>query len=51
MQTNPGRREKILVNLLLILSIIVFGIGLWAPLLTLKKLIFVKNTLSVMSGI
>ena len=51
MQTSPGRLEKILVNLLLILSIVVFGIGLWTPLLTLKKLIFVKNTFSVMSGI
>ena len=51
MQTSPGRQEKLLVNLLLMFSVVVFGIGLWAPLLTLKKLIFVKNTFSVMSGI
>jgi paraquat-inducible protein A len=51
MQASPGRQEKLLVNLLLILSFVVFGIGLWAPLLTLKKLIFVTNTFSVMSGI
>jgi len=48
---GTGRYEKLGVNLLLILSVFVFGIGLWAPLLTLKKLIFVKNTFSVMSGI
>jgi paraquat-inducible protein A len=43
--------NKVFINLLLILATIVFAIGIWAPLLTLKKLIFMKSTFSVLSGI
>ena len=43
--------NKAFINILLILATVVFAIGIWAPLLTLKKLIFVKSTFSVLSGI
>lgn len=43
--------SKIFINLLLISAVVVFAIGIWAPLLTLKKLIFMKSTFSVLSGI
>lgn len=45
------RHEKLLVNLLLILLVVVFAIGVWAPILTLKKLLIVQNTFSILSGI
>jgi len=48
---NHALRDKILINLLLILAAVVFAIGIWAPILTLKKLIFMSNTFSVISGI
>lgn len=40
-----------LVNLLLMVTTVVFAVGIWAPILTLKKLIFMKSTFSVLSGI
>ena len=43
--------EKLIVNLLLVLSVAVFIIGIQAPILTLTKLIFMHNTFSVLSGI
>ena len=43
--------EKLLVNLLLAILVAVFSVGIWAPILTLKKLIFVQNTFSILSGI
>lgn len=43
--------KKLLINVLLILATVVFAIGIWAPMLTLKKLIFMKSTFSVLSGI
>jgi len=43
--------NKSLINVMLILATVVFAIGVWAPILTLKKLIFVKSTFSVLSGI
>lgn len=43
--------EVLLVNGVLVISVVVLAIGIWAPLLTLKKLIFVKSTFSVLSGI
>lgn len=43
--------EHVLINLLLVVSVVVFAVGLWAPILTLKKLIFLENTFSVLSGI
>lgn len=45
------RHEKLIVNLLLITLVAVFAIGIWAPILTLKKLLIVKNTFSILSGI
>lgn len=45
------RHEKLIVNLLLITLVVVFAIGIWAPILTLKKLLIVKNTFSILSGI
>lgn len=44
-------RNRVLVNLLLIVTTVVFAVGVWAPILTLKKLIFMKSTFSVLSGI
>ena len=45
------RHEKLLVNLLLGLLAVVFAIGIWAPILTLKKLLIVQNTFSILSGV
>ena len=45
------RHEKLLVNLLLTLLVVVFAIGIWAPILTLKKLLIIQNTFSILSGI
>lgn len=46
-----SRYERAAVNLLLGASAVVFAIGVWAPILTLKKLIFMKNTFSVLTGV
>ncbi len=40
-----------LINLLLGLCVLAFAVGIWAPMLTLKKLLFISNTFSVLSGI
>lgn len=45
------RRLRIVINILIGLATIAFIVGVTAPILTLKKLIFVKNTFSVLSGI
>ena len=45
------RHEKLLVNLLLVLLVVVFAIGIWAPILTLKRLLIIQNTFSILSGI
>lgn len=49
----PGwirRHEVVLVNLLLVLCTLSFLIGIWAPMLTLSKLVLIRNTFSVLSG-
>lgn len=43
--------EKLFVNSLLIVLVVLFIVGIWAPILTLKKLYFVQNTFSIISGI
>lgn len=48
---NVERYEKFIINFLLIVSVALFVVGIWAPILTLKKLLFVRNTFSILSGI
>lgn len=43
--------EHILIDLLLWASLITFAIGIFAPVMTFKKLIFYKNTFSIHSGL
>ena len=45
------RYENFLVNIMLVVLVALFAIGVWAPMLTLKKLLFVHNTFSILSGI
>lgn len=40
-----------LVNLFLLAATLAFGIGIWAPLLTLTKMMLIQNTFSIVSGI
>ena len=42
--------EKAAINLVLVATAVLFSVSLWAPLLTLKKFYFVKNTFSILSG-
>lgn len=44
------RHENLLVNLLLVLCTSTFVLGIWAPMLTLTKLVWISNTFSVLSG-
>ena len=49
----PGwfrRHENLMVNLLLVLCTSTFLLGIWAPMLTLTKLVWISNTFSVLSG-
>lgn len=39
------------LNLFLLGAALAFGIGIWAPMLTLTRLVFIDNTFSVLSGI
>lgn len=39
------------LNLLLLAAALTFGIGIWAPMLTLTRLMLIENTFSVISGI
>ena len=48
---NLKRYENLIVNLMLAVLVALFAIGVWAPILTLKKLLFVHNTFSILSGI
>lgn len=48
---NVNNAEKYVVNLLLIVMTVLFSVGIWAPILTLKKLYFVHNTFSILSAI
>ena len=43
--------EKLFVNSLLAVLVVLLGAGVWAPILTLKKLYFVHNTFSIISAI
>ena len=45
------KHERLIVNLLLAILVVVFAVGIWAPILTLKKLLIVQNTFSILSGI
>lgn len=45
------RYQHGLLNLFLLAAALAFGIGIWAPMLTLTKLMLIDNTFSVMSGI
>lgn len=38
-------------NLFLLTATLAFGIGIWAPMLTLTKMILIQNTFSIVSGI
>lgn len=53
---SPSRRRgsgprHIALNLLLASAALAFGVGIWAPMLTLTRLVFLENTFSVLSGI
>lgn len=53
---SPLRRRgsgprHIALNLLLASAALAFGVGIWAPMLTLTRLVFLENTFSVLSGI
>jgi len=39
------------LNLFLLAATLAFGIGIWAPMLTLTRLVLLENTFSVASGI
>lgn len=45
------RSQHGLVNLLLLAATLTFGIGIWAPMLTLTRLVLIHNTFSIVSGI
>lgn len=45
------RSQHVVVNLFLLAAALAFGVGIWAPMLTLTKLMLVHNTFSVVSGI
>ncbi|MEW8014258.1 MAG: paraquat-inducible protein A [Candidatus Sedimenticola endophacoides] len=45
------RRESILLNALLLAAAVLLGTGLVAPMLTIEKFIFIRNSFSVLSGI
>lgn len=58
MNSNPQpiaeRRDFLeiaLVNTVLVLALILFGIGIWAPMLTVTKLWWLSDTLSVLTAI
>lgn len=45
------RQRHIALNVLLASAALAFGLGIWAPMLTLTRLVFLENTFSVLSGI
>jgi len=45
------RNRHGLVNLLLLAATLAFGVGIWAPMLTLTKMVLIHNTFSIVSGI
>jgi len=50
----PARRdsaELALINVALVVALICFLLGIWAPMLTVTKWIWISNTLSVLSAI
>lgn len=49
--STPGRWRQGAVNLFLLAAALAFGIGIWAPMLTLTRLMLIENTYSVLSGI
>jgi len=51
--SSPPRRRwrHGALNLFLLAAALAFGVGIWAPMLTLTKLLLIENTFSVMSGI
>lgn len=46
-----GGLEAAAVNILLLIALATFVVGLWAPLLTLVKLYWITNTFSILSAI
>ncbi len=44
------KHETLLINLLLVLCTASFLLGIWAPMLTLTKMVLISNTYSVLSG-
>lgn len=59
MTTPPGRSwqeisrrfQHGMVNLFLLAATLAFGIGIWAPMLTLTKMVLIHSTFSIVSGI
>jgi paraquat-inducible protein A len=53
-ETNPVAelfpRQAMQLRLLVLLSVILLGVGLVAPIITLEKFILIENTFSVVSG-
>lgn len=43
--------SRLAINLLMVVAMVTYVIGVTAPMLTLTKLVFVKNTFSVLSGV
>lgn len=48
---GAGRWQRAALNLFLLAAALAFGFGIWAPLLTLTRLVVLENTFSVLSGI
>jgi len=47
----PYRSKQLLINLLLLLALIFFAIGVYLPVFTLTKLLIFNNTVSILSGL
>jgi len=47
----PARWQRTALNLFLLAAALAFGTGIWAPMLTLTRLVLIENTFSVLSGI
>ena len=47
----PYRSKHLFVNLLLILALLCFAIGIYLPVFTLTKLLVFNNTVSILSGL
>ena len=49
--SNITTARRTWVNLMIVFALVTFVVGISAPMLTLQKLIWIKNTFSLLSGI